>query len=850
LRLNRDKWVGVPVDAYLKQLRNEYRELDRIPKKERDRSAFLCDMFYRGKHRVFLSPVDGWYKERRSNKSTIYHPENYFRVLLEGNVVEIAASAPTFTVRSIDDDVDATTAARAGAALAEYVQRTFFTETFKQDYAKRVQLQGTVGIYVWWNSDKGPRRTVTVQETIEEKVVPDAYQCAACGHGGLVDEVLPANQILPGAEGTMCPHCGELNPDVIESMPARRLQTTATEQVRLGDVDMELVPVYELSCNPGARSIRSNGRTSFQNLHYLSRVRLIDRAVGERRHGKDAKFKLASGTGDDRDTKGLHYQQRLERTYGGTETDRAGMDYHNERRVEYREDWLVDCYDDYVASYDHEMPGGKIIRAGQSLVELFPCGMKLTGSGEEIFEIEAENPAEHWRFLKFIEDPESFWGMNVVDAVPLQILLNESNSLITTNQMSNETPKSLVNTLVIKNPEAAAHPLQHMTYETLPEGLASIDLIYKQFPPQMLAAPAYGRPDAIRRMMQAVFGASFSGLSGEPGTENMKTATAWSVAQEHAMKRTRGHLALLGEGLAGVIEIGIDLYREYGGMERVLEIQGDYGEVETFLLQPMQLNRDLQVIVKAGSTVPRAEYQRRDDWSQYWVWEAQYLAAHGQPPPPALAISAASIYGVSIAANEAVIAARIARRVLRAFEDVERDAPQLLQQIVNQKLEQIQLQSLMVEGGDAMLQMAVVELQQAAATPEGQASLLLEYIQSAPGYAMAKIRPFADYHTYMIAFYESWLNTDDGLNASPLRAAMVEARIVQHYNKAAEKQMMVEAAITRPVIDSGALAALAGGGAANESKKVGRETGPTADLGQEKANIKRALPRGDRSKVQ
>ena len=42
-------------------------------------------------------------------------------------------------------------------------------------------------------------------------------------------------------------------------------------------------------------------------------------------------------------------------------------------------------------------------------------------------------------------------GNPAIDAVPLQILLNEQNSLITTNLMANETPRLLYNKLAIKS---------------------------------------------------------------------------------------------------------------------------------------------------------------------------------------------------------------------------------------------------------------------------------------------------------------------------------------------------------------------------------------------------------------
>lgn len=848
------------VAEFIREVKNQFREAERLPKLERDRTAYLCDMFYRGKHRVFLSPIDGWYKEikPKPGQASIYHPENYFGALTDSNVTEIIRSQPAFVVRATKERERDAMGARALTGVAEHYQRQFFNETFKQSIAKRVQLHGTVGVYVYWDKEAGPEIEYEITEEVLTKVGDDGFVCTnpECGANGPVDAVVTPGML--GLEGEdpdlpMCPECGS-EARIIEQPEIPQVSVLGRDKYKAGDISLEQVPIYELNTNSAARCERINGRTRFRSFNWLNRTRIIDIAQGLRMFpGTESKWRAAGAGLSTSDQRGNYYQQRLERTSGGTENDRTGYGTaDSNRQVEYQEDWLMpDVLAQYgTAAIRHQLydaPDAPWIEEGQTLEELFPNGMKICSSGEQIFAIKPEDARKHWRFFKWKHDPESFWGIPVVDAVPLQILLNESNSLITTNNMANETPRLVYNRLAIKRAELFSNPTAAIPIDVLPENMTARDVIMP-LPSMSLGAGAYARPQDIRRAMQLIFGAAFLGASGEPGGENMRTASAWSIAQERALQRAAMIMSLLSESYGGTLEIVLRLFHENAEEERYISISGDYAEQEVLALTGSQLPVDFEITVKKGTSVPRADYQLRDDWDQFSQWEAQYIGSHGGiPPPPAILRQAAERYGVTTAASAVTVAGRAARRVLEGLRALAANPEQIVQQAAQAQMLQLQQQMMAVppEAAAMMLATHMSAMQEQMQTPEGQAALILGWIDSDPSQYGLRIRKIGDKHLEMASWFEDWLNTDDGLNAEPIMVAMVEGRTAAHYSAMAEKQAQLSAMQQQAMMAANApmmAAAVAASAEQQDSGEGGEQSGPTRDMQTERNAMRRAAP--------
>lgn len=870
-----ERWVGVPPYSFFDRTRRAFIEPEERPKFERDRTAFLCDMFYRGKHRVFLSRLDGWWKE--STKKSIFFPENYFGYLVDSNVREITRSRVEFIYRAGKDSANAEWAARAASSIVQYYQRQLFTEEFRQGIARRAQLHSTVGVYVWWDSEAGPTKTEPITQTSMVKPAPDAYSCEGCGASGPADSLIPAEQVNgtmgemaegqepPATPGTsLCPDCGSDQVGITE-VPEIPVEEQIGEQTRpLGDVRIEPVPIYEITVNGGARGVKSG-------LICLERDRAIDRGHVESKFpGRPLKV-AQSADGRAFQSRGRDYQRRLEGTFGGTQNDRTGtIDDSQYRNVELTETWLLpEAYADYRASSDMELfpESGLMIRAGQRLTELFPNGLKITRSGETHLEWRDEDLRRHWRFFKFKQFSESFWGRGVEDGIALQIMLNEVNSLLVSNLMTNEMPTTLVNSLIIKNLEALASPSKVISYETIPEGV-SPDLIFKQFPGTPLNASAYGFPTAIKQSMQNVFGA-FSVQSGEAGAENMKTATAWSVAQDNALAAAAVFLGLLAEGYLGVIEAILDLYRENATEERTVEIEGDYALIEQVTLSGADIPVDLEVAVKPGSYMPRQEFQRRDDWNQYYEWEGNYIATHGGPPPPGVAADAEERYGVTAGGMEHLIGARVAKMNLEAVREQLPQIMQMLPMLAEARLANVAMQAEQAvaqageiaahqqevadsEGTPAPMMpappdpaMAVAQAEAQLQTPDGIASLIEDYLQQAPG-AKGKIRVQPDKHVAMATWIENYLNTDKGLEEDPIISAWLQLRIANHYAAMAEQtatrqgpMAMVQQQLMGPAQGPGGEEDSSG----EKPSKKGPQGGPNRDKAREKQGQKPSTAR-------
>ncbi len=871
------RWVGTPPEQFALALRRSFAESERLPKFERDRTMFLCQLMYLGKQRVFLSRT-GWYKEIRNKpeQPDLYHPENYFRVCLDGNVTQITQAQVEFEVRAARDSTKARAGARAEQAVADYYERMFFTESFRQDMAKRVQIQGLCGVYGWWDEEAGPTLKKPTYGQVTEKQGEDAFMCPSCGAQGPTSSLIKGSDLLPpdeAAEGEppahelaespeeeqteqLCPQCGLPDVQIQPAPVVTRVKQTGMLEYPAGDVAIEQVPGYELSFNSGARTTRTSGRTKFSNLFYLERERLIDRAAAEKLHpDKWDKFVTASG-GFDYNTRGQHYQRRIERTYGGTENDRTGWTEVMDRRVEYREVWYhKDAYADYTASSDYELwEGGPMITAGQKLVDLYPDGLKVCMSGDNVLSMVGEDMTKRWRFVKIRQMPDQFWGGDFSDAVPLQILLNETNSLILSNGMNNEMPRALAYSPLIKNINTYAYPGNVMTYEQPPpNGLTSNDL-FKQFPAAALAVPFYARPQELRTQIQSIFGGNFLGISGESGGAKLDTATSWSIAQSQAAAKGKTMFALIAEGYAGILEIILDLFAEHADEERLIELQGDYALNEVMAVKGEMLGKDLEIRVKAGSVVPRQDYQLRDDVMGAMEAEAQYTNTHGQPPPPVIAELIADRWNAPVVASDAMVGARVAQIRLDGYKEAAKNAPMLAQQQMAQQMQAAATMPVPDEaGGDEAKAMMLAQMgQQAEAAmqdPQQLALMAFQATQTDPSMAILQIRMMSDKHEAMIAWYESWLNKDDGITADPVTFNLIQKVMAAHYEAAAEKQAQIQGAMAMaqmqaqaPVVEAQmAQAAAAGmphetpaGESGDKPKDFSPNQGPTADTGRER----------------
>lgn len=830
---------GLSAAQFLLGLRTHYEQRERLPKLERDRTAWLCDMFRRGKHRVYLSPVDGWIREikPKGGRSAIYHPENYFAALAESAVTEIVRAQPQFEVRATKDSGDAAQGARAISALAQYLQRNVFTESTKQDIGYRTTMHGTLGAYALW--DKTIGETVTVpQVKLDVTVEPDAFMCRNCGMQGMAEQLLPAEQFYeaPGSKHA-CPQCSGQNVQIVEGAVIPRPTITGHSSFKTGDVDVQWIPIYEMNANSEARVTRQRGRTKFTNFHWFQWLVYLDRTVAKKAHKNYTGQWSAAGDGSYEETRGKRYQEKLQRTSGGTENDRTGFsDGSGHRLVRYSRDFFsADVLSEYVASHDHQLVKDDAtspwIRVGQSLADLFPEGCKVTSSGTSLVAVEAESAEKHLRFFKWKQDPESFWGIPAIDAVALQILLNEQQSLITTNQMANETPRVLYNKLAVKRPELFSNPTSAIPFEVLPDGLGA-DQIIKIIPALALGQYAYLRPQDIRQSMQRVFGSAFFGESGEAGAENMRTAAAWSIANDRAMAKAFTIMALLAESQASLLEALIDLCAENFDEERWIAIQGDFAETEYLALTKADIAIDYEITVKKGSSVPRAEYQLRDDWKQFYDWLNQWIQIRGEKPKPAVVLQASQRFGVEIAGSEATKAARVARRVITAFEELAPMAPQIAMMSAQMRMEEM-ANAAMAGGVDPrMVALQGVAAQQMLQTPMGIAQLVLEFLSEHPE-SGASIRKQGDYHEEMYEWYRDWLNTDKGLKADPIMVELVQYRMLEHEAAAMEilaqrqaKQAMTQMQAMAPVQQA---AMAMGGGPAGPGDDVEGDTTAAAN---------------------
>jgi hypothetical protein len=789
-----DRYKGITPEQFLTNLARQFRQAESTAKMERDRAMYLSDMFYRGKHRVSLTRA-GWYREdpQRKDAPDFWYPENYFRVLLDGNVTQMVRAQGEFRVRAPIQSRKSAMASKAENAIADNLQRKHFSEPFRHDVAKRVQLHGTVVFYGYWDPNAGQDLEVEIPTPVETPG-GTAFQCSNCGMEGSAEELLEASTaaelgIEEGVPG--CPECGSTDLSMVEVPGGVNIQMAKSTK-KSGDVGLEIIPTYEFNINSGARLMQygsqsRRGRLRISNFLWAERTRLIDRSVAESLY-PDAWEQLSAGS-DENEDRQESYQRHIERTSGGAENDRTGASTHViGRLIKDRQTWFpAEVLKEYVASSRYRLWGenwerttAPYIEEGQSLADLFPDGVKVCMSAANVVGVYPESFHEHFRFAKIRHIPDTFWGGDFSDAIPLQKLLNEYNSLILTNSMHNDAPLALINTLYVKGIETYGHPGQVLTHQT-PAGEPIPPALVERFQGMPLAGPAYQHPDNIRRQMQALFGGSFfNAITAESGSENMRTAMSWNVAQSQAAAKSQTMYNLLADGYASVLEMLLVLFGKHADSKRIIEMQGDYAEVETMALDKTDIGEELEVTVRPGSAVPRLDFQVRDDFMGAMAATEGMTKLTGRAPTAAIANLIATRWDVPTFAAKASQAVRAGERMLRVLRELSEKTDEYLNNFA------IMAQS----QGIPPDQMNI------PTDPTEVANLVLQEVAADP-LAPAYLRRIDDLHGQIAEYLQDWLGEDEGLNASPILSAIVQRRIVELWQaQAVYEEAMAMAHVT------------------------------------------------------
>jgi hypothetical protein len=772
---------GLDPIRYLTSLSSPFIEAEKVAKYERDATAYKCDLFYGGQQQLFQDD-DGWWYPIEDGE--IYWTINLFAYHVRANAKEFTRSHPELLFRAMGESFRSETAARGATNWWKQVEARYLTETFLQREGKRLQLHGGAWRLVTWDAMAGRARREPRLQTGTEQLAGEGYLCQTCQGSGPYDP----------SQGVECPECDSPNIDILPAAEIQSLREDGTVEIHAGDLHIEQPDGYEMWTQSTARIL--------DEALWVRRHRRVDRASAEAAHpGRKLKPFVQNSVLD----RGPAYQRRAERTYGGADKGaETVMDAATRREVEYTEDWYQpEVYLSYVyeGADPVELPDGQVMQPGQTFVELYPTGMKVTVSGEELLDCREENFREHFEYIPYDILPGRFWGKGVEDAVPIQENYNETVSLIFTNMMNCDTPVTVYDQSAIKSPGIPGSPSRLIPVGERPPGLAIRD-VYQTFPGSPLPAEVWNFLQLLKEDMQLVFGA-FSTFTGAPDV-NVDTATGMALLDENAKSLVGMPLALRAEAEARFAKKCLKLFVANATEDRF--VSGDYSQIEARYLKGADVDVDLQITVKPGSYMPRQEHQRRNDLMEF-ATAIQTVLGPGAAPlaTPAFLLEMATRWNVPTDVLDPILSERAAQRVLEEFRelaaqwDAEQRDPTILPEM--------------------------------KVPPEVAAEVIK---------VAAPVNLWTDNHLQMASWFRAYANTDEGLNDSLLMKQLINDRIQEHIMYESQRLAMTQALSAQ-----GAMMGMMGAGAPPPVPGEGGGENPEGDLPAAEPPAQGASPVGD-----
>jgi hypothetical protein len=228
------------------------------------------------------------------------------------------------------------------------------------------------------------------------------------------------------------------------------------------------------------------------------------------------------------------------------------------------------------------------------------------------------------------------------------------------------------------------------------------------------------------------------------------------------------------------MEMLLVLFGKHADSKRIIEMQGDYAEVETMALDKTDIGEELEVTVRPGSAVPRLDFQVRDDFMGAMAATEGMTKLTGRAPTAAIANLIATRWDVPTFAAKASQAVRAGERMLRVLRELSEKTDEYLNNFA------IMAQS----QGIPPDQMNI------PTDPTEVANLVLQEVAADP-LAPAYLRRIDDLHGQIAEYLQDWLGEDEGLNASPILSAIVQRRIVELWQaQAVYEEAMAMAHVT------------------------------------------------------
>src|SRR5262245_57218153 len=711
------------------------------------RAGELVGRFLQGDQILERNPwTGGWLVIKPpSEDNTAKRALNLMQFYVTNCIVKYVQSNPDVVVKPGRDTDQSEAASNAGGIIVDHYENEFFKPWPHLQEGLQILTFGTALTRLRY--DAGIQGVVGLREIVEDREVTlgeGAGYCGDCGYSGMAGEFRGMLETETGPQqATACPQCGSeyalVQPPPTETMPT----VVGQEEVQLGDfcLDQLLFPACRWDLN--SRAERS------QWFLYQQRISLgaIRRLLG--------RVKVPGDAGDY--DLGLDVAQNL--AYVGQATDGRAKGqrntFLNQDKANLCEMWLSpDDYADIDLKGDEQTVAsaqgqGEALPSGGKLIDLFPDGLVAVGLNgmSLVLGVYAEKHCDHITSTVWHMRPMSGAGRGAQDMVEVQKRLNKLDSQQLEYMDGMATPAVFYYKDMLDGDDMGylGHPRANIPVDLskLPELKRLQDAVYAMQPGSVPA----GFTQYVQQFLTQAFATTSHATDFTNGglmAQRNDTARGAMIADANANSLILPMAMIKGDGRMSIAEKVVDQYRTYFPIKRYFPLGGEHSQQPGIWLSGADLNADLRYEISKESELPENSVTKRDNANAFFIGLfgniANYMAARREAPE--LVAGLEQLYKVQSFLGSS-----------GTFD--------VTAQICRKRLEQ------MKQG----MQMGVLD-----------PLAMLTAIQP-------PISQFERDHKGKALWLQSWLDTDEGQNATPEERMGVEFWIQMHFQFEGNQQM-------------------------------------------------------------
>lgn len=572
----------------------------------------LIDQFCQGNQILTRNPYNGVYSvvpvgNQDANKPRAINLMQWFRQNL---IEKWEESNPDINIRPGRDEDKCAIAAKGAAVIWKQYSKRFYSSWFSQ---QQCILGHSYGTYVdELRFDDKAHSLSIIEDIFETKKVEmgEGYGfCPDCQVAGPAKQFEPLVEAQGGMVPAKCLDCGSESASMEPPASAEMPSVSGQKENKKGDLVLRHRPLPGLKWDASKRLEQSSfliARTLTTKGEVVNLIGNIE--IPGSNQDDDYGLKVMRESG--------HVGQPI---FGRNSTFENIAEELKKNEITWDEMWLSasDCAEINLTGDEETVSGGTIPKG--RLSDLFPDGMCVTGLNgmSVVLGIYSERHKDHFVSGTWFQRAMSGTGRGIGDSIEVQKRFNSLDAQQANYWASIGTPG------VFYDPEAI--PSGRIKYlgsprvnipvnlKHLPETRGIADVAH-QFQPGSVPA---GMVQYTQEFLNLAFQKTTmvtDFASGQPGiTGNNDTATAANIDQSNSDAINGPIFAIKGEVRKRECEMTVEQYRQHFPMPRFFPMSGRYGKQQGMMVYGADLQNDLEYEVAKGSHLPKGPYARRQN---------------------------------------------------------------------------------------------------------------------------------------------------------------------------------------------------------------------------------------------